>query len=295
MKATVAPYQTAATCVRIECLNGTTVRLTSYPFDLTMSNATVYKTDYGYEPTAYGASSSMSPPAMDLEGICAVGGVTRDALASGVFDNARVFIFKCNFLAPVEDYEEIGAGFFGKTTLQDDHYRIEGMGLVDVLGQSFGKLFTASCQHTPWDSGCGISAASVTVTGTLTAVTSGYVFRDASRAEAADWFAAGTIQFTPPTARSPCTNRSITRRRSAMPIQWSRDAAGAEPTARPIATSSTSSAFPTCRNPAITSAWGLHEPRRRNRPRPDRNAIPPSGPNARMGARLRWAGGACRR
>ena len=196
MKSTVAPYQTTATCVRIECLNGTVVRLTDYPFDLTMSNATVYKTDYGYAPTAYGASSSMSPPAMDLEGICAVGGVTRDALASGVFDNARVFIFKCNFLAPVEDYEAIGAGFFGKTTLQDDHYRIEGMGLVDVLGQSCGKLFTASCQHTPWDAGCGISAASVTVTGTLTAVTSGYVFRDAARTEAADWFAAGTIQFT---------------------------------------------------------------------------------------------------
>ena len=196
MKSTVAPYETAAWCVRIECTNGTTIRLTTYPFDLTMSNATVYATDSGYEQTAYSSGTSMASSAIDITGFIGVSGITRDQIASGVFDNARVYIFKCNFLAPVEDYEEIAAGFFGKTTLQDDHYRIEGMGLVDVLGQSFGKLFTASCQHTPWDSGCGISAASVTVTGTLTAVTSGYVFRDASRAEAADWFAAGTIQFT---------------------------------------------------------------------------------------------------
>lgn len=196
MKSTVTPYETAVTCVRIECLNGLTVRLTAYPHDLSMSNGAVYKTDYGYEPTAFAASSSLSPSAIDLEGIVAVGGVTRDALASGVFDNARVKIFKCNFLAPVEDYEPIAAGFFGKTTLMDDAYRIEGMSLIDALNQSTGKVYSASCQHTPWDAGCGIAPASVTVTGTITHVTSNYVFRDSARAEAADWFGAGSITFT---------------------------------------------------------------------------------------------------
>lgn len=196
MKSTVAPYQTSATCVRIECLNGVTVRLTDYPYDLVMSNATVYKTDYGYQPTAFAASASFSPSAMDLEGIVAVGGVTRDTLASGVFDNARVYIFKCNFLAPVEDYEEIAAGFFGKTTLQDDAYRIEGMSLVDALNQSVGKVYQAACHRTFGDAGCTKSLASLTVSGTITSVTSSSVFRDSARTEAADWFGAGTIQFT---------------------------------------------------------------------------------------------------
>ena len=196
MKPTVAPYGTAATCVRIECLNGLTVRLTAYPYDLTMSNGSVYKTDYGYEPTAFAASAAFSPSAMDLEGIVAVGGVTRDALSSGVFDNARVKIFKCNFLSPVEDYDPIAAGFFGKTTLQDDHYRIEGMSLVDALNQSVGKVYQAACSRTFGDSGCTKSLAALTVTGTLTAVTSASVFRDSARSEAADWFGAGTIEFT---------------------------------------------------------------------------------------------------
>ena len=194
MKSTVSPYQTSATCVRIECLNGVTVRLTAYPYDLTMSNGAVYKTDYGYEPTAFSASASFSPSAMDLEGIVAVGGVSRDTLASGVFDNARVYIFRTDFLSPVEDYDELAAGFFGKTALEDDKYRIEGMGLVDALSQAFGPVYQASCIHTPWDAGCGISPAPVT--GTLTAVTSSFVARDAARVEAADHFTAGWIRFT---------------------------------------------------------------------------------------------------
>lgn len=196
MKSTVAPYQTSATCVRIECTNGTTVRLTSYPYDLTMSNATVYKTDYGYEPTAYSASAAFSPSAIDLEGICVIGGVSRAALSSGVFDNARVYIFKCNYLSPVEDYEEITAGFFGKTTLEDDKYRVEGMGLIDALNQSVGRSIKPACDARFTDSRCGISLDAVKVTGTLTAVTSNLVIQDSSRGESADWFGAGTIKFT---------------------------------------------------------------------------------------------------
>lgn len=196
MKSVVAPYGTSATCVRIECLNGLIVRLTAYPYDLTMSNGAVYKTDYGYEPTAFTASSAFSPSAMDLEGIVAVGGVTRDTLASGVFDNARVYIFKCNFLAPVEDYEEVAAGFFGKTTLEDSRYRIEGMSLNDAMNQSVGKVYQAACSRTFGDAGCTKNLAALTVNGTLTAVISAAVFRDSTRSEAADWFGAGTIQFT---------------------------------------------------------------------------------------------------
>lgn len=196
MKSSVAPYQSSAVCVRIECVNGTIVRLTNYPFDLTMSNASVYKTDSGYTPTALSASTTFSPSAIDLEGIVAVGGVTRDALASGVFDNARVFIFRVNYFVPVEDYEPMASGFFGKTALIDDRYRIEGMSLIDVLSQSVGSLYTASCQRIYGSAACGINLASVTGVGAITSVTSSQVFRDSSRTEPADWFGAGTIQFT---------------------------------------------------------------------------------------------------
>lgn len=196
MKSTVAPYQTAAWCVRIECVGGLVVRLTTYPTNLTMSNATVYETDSGYEQTAYSANTSFSPASLDITGFVGIAGITRDQIASGVFDNARVYVFKCNFLAPVEDYEPVSSGFFGKTTLEDDKYRIEGMSLIDALNQTVGKTITAACSRTFGDAGCQKVLTSIDVTGSLTHVTEPTVIRDSSRSEAADYFGAGTIQFT---------------------------------------------------------------------------------------------------
>ena len=196
MKSTVAPYETRALCLRIVCENGTTIRLTRYPYDLTMSNATVYETDSGYEQTAYSATTSFSPSAIDLEGFVGVAGITRDQIASGVFDNARVYVFKCNFIAPIEDYEPVSSGFFGKTTLEDDKYTIQGMGLIDALNQTVGKTITAACSRTFGDAGCKKVLTAIDVAGSVTHITSASIIRDSSRTEAADYFGAGTIQFT---------------------------------------------------------------------------------------------------
>lgn len=196
MKTTVAPYQTAALCVRIVCTNGLVVRLTTYPFDLIMSNATVYKTDSGYEATAYNAGTTFAASAIDIEGFVGVAGITRAQIASGLFDGARVYILKCDFLNPVEDYEQITCGLFGKTELMDDRYRIEGMALIDALNQTTGITYTALCQRTFGDAGCGIDLSTIDVTGAVTHVTSSSVIRDSSRGEAADYFTNGSIQFT---------------------------------------------------------------------------------------------------
>jgi len=196
MKTTVAPYSTTAWCVRIECVNGTIIRLTTYPLNLTMSNSQVYETDSGYDASAYTSNTTMASSAIDLEGIVGFGGITRDQISSGVFDSARVYIFKCNYLNPVEDYEPITSGFFGKTTLEDDHYKIEGMSLIDALNQSVGNTYTAACSNSFGDEGCGITLSLVDVTGSVTSINNSNSIRDSLRTEVIDWFGAGTIQFT---------------------------------------------------------------------------------------------------
>ncbi len=199
MKSTVSPYQTSATCVRIECLNGVTVRLAAYPYDLIMSNSTIYQSGSGYDVTEITASSNFSPSAIDLEGFVGFAGVTRDIIASGVFDGARAYVFACDFLSPVEDYEPLLMAILGKTTLEDDRYIIEQMSVVDVLNQSVGRVVGASCDKVfggQGFAGCKKDLVALTVTGTLTAVSNGSAFTDSSRTEAADWFGLGTIVFT---------------------------------------------------------------------------------------------------
>lgn len=199
MKSQVAPYETAVLCLRIVCTNGTTIRVTRYPRDLTMSNGQVYQSGSGFDFSGYESTSGFSPSAIDLEGILGFAGVSREAVATGVFDNARAYLFACNFLAPVEDYEPIVASFLGKAALTDNGYRIEEMGLVDALNQSVGHTVSPMCDK-PFGgqefAGCKVALGPLTVTGTLTVVASDQQFTDASRAEAADYFAYGTIRFT---------------------------------------------------------------------------------------------------
>jgi len=97
------------------------------------------------------------------------------------------------------DEEPIVASILGKTTLMDSRYRIEEMALIDALNQSVGKTYTAQCPKTFGGqeyAGCKVVLGPLTVTGTLTAVTGSAIVRDAARAEVADWFAYGTLQFT---------------------------------------------------------------------------------------------------
>ncbi len=199
MKSHVAPYQTAVKCLRIVASNGTTLRLTRYPFDLKMSNGQIYKADAGYDFSAVVAETSFAASAVDLEGFVGVGGITRDQIASGVFDGARAWLFATDFLNPVEDDEPLMASIFGKTTLEDDRYKVEDMALIDLLGQTVGDTYTAPCpkqfggqEH----GGCGVDLTAIDVTGSVTSITSDLVFADSGRGEAADWFGWGTVQFT---------------------------------------------------------------------------------------------------
>lgn len=198
MKATVAPYETAAMCLRIVCQSGPVVRLTRYPTDLVMSNSEVYLTGTGFDFSSYAAESSFAASVVDLEGFVGYAGVTRDMIASGVFDGARCYLFKCNFMAPVEDYEQVISSILGKTTLEDDRYKIEEMALVDLLGQGVGDTFSPGCKKTFGGmefGGCKKDLASITVTGAVTSIQSNG-FTDSARAEAADWFAMGSVTFT---------------------------------------------------------------------------------------------------
>lgn len=199
MKATVAPYETSAWCLRIVCENSTIIRLTDYPFDLVMSNGQVYESDSGYSASSLSEVSTLAPSALDLEGIVGHGGVSRAEIASGMLDGASLFLFRVDYLNPVEDYEECGRGWLGKTELIDDKYRIEMMSLSDALNESVTVTCTPLCRHDLGSSGyaeCGVSLAPLTVTSTLTHVTNATVFRDSSRGEAADWFGAGTFRMT---------------------------------------------------------------------------------------------------
>lgn len=199
MKAHVAPYQTAVPCLRIECAGGQVIRLAAYPVDLVMSNGAVYQSAAGMSASSFSAETGFSASVVDVEGFVGYGGITRDAIASGVFDGALAYAFMTDFLNPVEDEEEVVSSVCGKTILEDDRYRIEEMALIDLLNQTAGESISPSCRNVFGGQeygGCHVNLAAITVTGTLTHVSSALVIRDSARTEAADHFGFGVIRFT---------------------------------------------------------------------------------------------------
>jgi uncharacterized phage protein (TIGR02218 family) len=198
VKPAVADYKRKIYCLRIIPKIGSPIYLTTFSRDLKISGHT-YLTSAGYDFTGLTSSASMSASIVDLEGIADLAGIGYDQINSGVFDGARAYFFATNWGTPVEDEEPLIASILGKTTLKDGRYVIEEMALIDALNQSVGLSYTAACPKTFGGTeygGCNKSLASVTVTGTLTGVTSRSVVTDSARAEAADYFGAGTIQFT---------------------------------------------------------------------------------------------------
>ena len=199
MKAHVAPYATAVRCGRVVCTNGTVIRVAAYPYDLTMSNATVYLAGSGFEYSGYAAEASFAASVVDLEGFVGFAGITRDMIASGLFDGAKIYYFTTDFLIPVEDEQPDMKAIFGRTSMQDDRYRIEIMALVDLLGQEQGLSYTPGCPKAFGGQeygGCGVALGAITVTGSVTHVPSTIQVRDSSRTEATDYFGWGYLTFT---------------------------------------------------------------------------------------------------
>jgi uncharacterized phage protein (TIGR02218 family) len=198
MKAAVADRHYRVICLRIVPVTGSPIYLTRHPRPLVMSGHT-YLSGSGYDFSGYSAEASLSPAMIDLEGVAGLAGIGYAEIASGLFDNARAYLFATTWNAPVEDEEPIVASFLGKTTLMDGRYKIEEMALIDALNQSVGGTYTPQCPKTFGSqvyAGCKKALGPLTVTGALSAVTSASIVRDAARAEAADYFAAGTLQFT---------------------------------------------------------------------------------------------------
>lgn len=200
MKPAVADYRYRILCLKIVPKIGSTIYLTHYPKDLVINGHT-YLSSAGYDFTGYTADASMSPAIIDLQGIAGMAGIGYDEIASGVFDNARSYLFATTWTNPVEDEEPIVAAILGKTTLKDSVYKIEEMALIDALNQSVGKTYTAACPKKFGKTGYGecnaVMTSPVTRTGiALTGVTSRNIVTASSLVDAADYYGAGTIQFT---------------------------------------------------------------------------------------------------
>lgn len=127
---------------------------------------------------------------------------TTADIFGGVWKNAEFLIFRYNFKALTDGVIPLLAGNFGEVRVMQSTVVAELHDLRRFLQHSVGLVSQKLCPYRfgsttkPTGGLCLVDLGPLTVTGTLTGATSNQVFRDSSRAEAADYFGNGEITFT---------------------------------------------------------------------------------------------------
>ena len=184
---------TLAWCWRLELTDGRVMGFTSCDIDLLIDGET-YESCTGFAPTAVSASNDLATDNLDVDGIVSSDRITEEDIFLGVYDNAKIRIFICDYEHP-ENHFILREGMVGKLTAGKTAFKAEIRGLMDVYQQQVGRTYQRKCRAQLGDAACKYDIGRDTVTGKVTAVRDdGSVFTDVFRAD--DFFTYGVITFT---------------------------------------------------------------------------------------------------
>lgn len=165
-------------------------------------------TDWVWLGEEYKACDSLVPSAsesvseidaagsMDLSGAVGPGGITREALYSGLFDGAEVEAW----LVPWSGFSVpklLLMASFGPVEMTETGFKVEALGAGAKLMQTpLISVLQPQCRWQFGDRFCQKDLVPLTVTGTADSGLGLRQFMDAARAEAAGYFTRGVVTFT---------------------------------------------------------------------------------------------------
>ena len=186
---------TLASCWKITCRNGAVLGFTDHDEDI-VHDSRLYHANSGITPTALATNSALAVNNMDIDGMLDSALITSEDISAGVYDYAEIEIFMVDYTQPDAGSIHLKTGWIGEITLNNGRFVAELRGLTQSLNTHIGALYSPTCRAQLGDSQCGVAMSARTVTGTVTAITSRRMFRDAARTEPAETFRYGNITFT---------------------------------------------------------------------------------------------------
>ncbi len=185
---------TLATCWRVTRRDGEVMGFTDCDRDIEYDEL-LYIAATGFTPTAVENSAALNVDNMDIEGMLDAGSITEADLIAGRYDYAEIEVFLLNYNNVTQGKLHIKTGWLGEVTVRAGQFVAEVRGLSQPLSQKIGSLYSAACRAQLGDARCGVNAAALIVTGTITGVTSQSICVDALREEDAGYFSYGKITF----------------------------------------------------------------------------------------------------
>jgi len=181
--------------VKIARTDGTIKGFTTFDKNLTIGGVT-YKADGALTPSALESTSGLSVDNLEVTGILDSSDITAADIEAGLYDNARIDVYACNWTDLTQGTVQLRRGWLGEVVRSGGHYAAELRGLHDLLQRVVGDYYTPECRYDLGDSRCTINLTPLTVMGTVTAVTDKANFADSARTEADGFFNYGKLIWT---------------------------------------------------------------------------------------------------
>lgn len=184
---------TLASALRITRRDGLVLGFTSHDIDITISSQ-LYDSSPGVNVSSISGSAGFAVDNLELSTLD--DGTVFDIadIFNGLWRNAEFLIFRYNWVTG-NVVEDLMAGTIGEASVRLSTIVIEMRGLQQYLQQPIGTVSTKTCRNRLGDARCGVDLYPYTFSGTVTGVTSNYVFTAAGLAQAADYFGEGLIEW----------------------------------------------------------------------------------------------------
>lgn len=187
---------TLATCLKITRRDGTVYGFTSAASDLPVSSQ-LYKAAIGYVDGVVETAARYNVDTTVVRSVIDDDSITDADLRAGLWDYAEVRLFEVNYADLTMGIHRMRRGWLGQVTRGRYQFEAELRGLLQAVQQSIGRVYAPACNADLFDSRCGVSAGSFTLSTTVTSVTSVRVFRASAAVGAgASWYTGGRVLFT---------------------------------------------------------------------------------------------------
>lgn len=192
---------TLAWCWRLTRRDGARLGFTDHDRDIVF-DGTTFEAAAGFTASEIKDALGLAVANLQVEGALTSGRLDDADLAAGLYDDARVELFRVNWQDPSQRVL-VRAGSLGEVKRAGSAFSAEVRGLAHYLQQPKGRLFQYSCDADLGDARCKVAvlAPAYTGSGTISAVASDRRFTVSGLdGYAGGWFTRGLLRFTSGTA-----------------------------------------------------------------------------------------------
>jgi hypothetical protein len=164
---------TLAGCLKITRKDGEVFAYTTHDEDLVISNDdspetfTTYQANGSYVQSASQTDNQMGVPNEEMTGAIMATDITYEELVAGKFNGARIQRFFVNW-ADLSQGKILLPGYkLGTITPEDNHFRTELRGMVDILRARTGEVAEPVCRVDLFSPECGLEADDFRQSGTV--------------------------------------------------------------------------------------------------------------------------------